>query len=181
MLFHGMDISHLCYLFIHWVVDGHLGCFHFFLLWVMLPWTFLCTFLCRCRFSFLLGVGMLDYMVTLCLTIWGNCKLFSQVAAPFFIPTGSVLSCNGSVSKESACNAGDQGPIPGSGYGNPLQYSCLGNPMDRGAWWATVHEVTKSRTQLAPPLPPVPPPAVYEGSDFSIFSPTLVVICLFLL
>ena len=46
-------------------------------------------------------------------------------------------------SKESACKAGDQGSIPGSGrspgegHGNPLQYSCLENPMDRGAWWAT--------------------------------------------
>ena len=37
---------------------------------------------------------------------------------------------------------------PGEGNGNPLQYSCLGNPMDRRAWWATVHEVTKSWTQL---------------------------------
>ena len=47
--------------------------------------------------------------------------------------------------KESACHAGDLGPIPGSrrspgeGNGNPLQYSCLENPMDRGAWRATVH------------------------------------------
>ena len=46
--------------------------------------------------------------------------------------------------KESACNAGDEGSVPGSGRslgernGNPLQYVCLGNPMDRGAWWATV-------------------------------------------
>ena len=52
-------------------------------------------------------------------------------------------------SKESACNVGDPGSIPGSGRslgegnGNPLQYSCLGNPMDRGAWWATVHGVSK--------------------------------------
>ena len=52
--------------------------------------------------------------------------------------------------KESACNLGDLGSIPGSGRspgegnGNPLQYSCLGNPMDRGTWWATVHWVTKS-------------------------------------
>ena len=37
----------------------------------------------------------------------------------------------------------------GVGIGNPLRYSCLGNPMDRGAWWATVHEVTKSETQLS--------------------------------
>ena len=37
----------------------------------------------------------------------------------------------------------------GEGHGNPLQYSCLENPMDRGAWWATVHGVAKSRTQLS--------------------------------
>ena len=52
-------------------------------------------------------------------------------------------------------NAGDLGSIPGlqrlpgEGNGNPLQYSCLGNPMDRGAWWATVHGVAKSWTQLS--------------------------------
>ena len=40
------------------------------------------------------------------------------------------------------------GRSPGGGHGNPLQYSCLENPMDRGAWWATVHSVAKSRTQL---------------------------------
>ena len=52
----------------------------------------------------------------------------------------------GSVVKESACNTGDPGSIPGlgrssgGGHGNPLQYSCLENPMDRGTWWATVHD-----------------------------------------
>ena len=52
--------------------------------------------------------------------------------------------------KESACNAGHLGSIPGSersfgeGNSNPLQYSCLENPTDRGAWWATVHRVTES-------------------------------------
>ena len=57
--------------------------------------------------------------------------------------------------KASSCNAGDLGSIPGwgrspgEGNGNPLQYSCLENPMDGGAWWATVHRVTKSRTQLS--------------------------------
>ena len=57
--------------------------------------------------------------------------------------------------KASACNAGDLGSIPGSGRspgegnGNPLQYSCLENPMDGGAWRATVHRVAKSRTQLS--------------------------------
>ena len=47
--------------------------------------------------------------------------------------------------KESACSAGDpwSGRSPGEGTGHPLQYSCLENPMGRGAWWATVHEVTE--------------------------------------
>ena len=61
----------------------------------------------------------------------------------------------GSNGKESACSAGDPGSIPwlgrspGEGNGNPLQYSCLGNSMDRGAWQAMVHGVTKSKTQLS--------------------------------
>ena len=59
------------------------------------------------------------------------------------------------VVKNLLANAGDErdaGLIPGSGstpggrHGNPFQYSCLENPMDRGAWWATVHRVTKSQT-----------------------------------
>ena len=60
----------------------------------------------------------------------------------------------GSDHKESVYNAGDPGSIPGSerssgeGNGYPLQYSCLENPMDRGAWWTTVHGVAKSQTQL---------------------------------
>ena len=58
----------------------------------------------------------------------------------------------GSDSKESACNAEEPGSIPGSGRspgegnGNPLQYSCPGNSMDRGAWRATVHRVVKGQT-----------------------------------
>ena len=61
------------------------------------------------------------------------------------------------VVKNTPANAGDvrdPGSIPGwgrslgGGHGNPLQYSCLGNPMDRRAWWAAVHGVAKSRTQL---------------------------------
>ena len=57
--------------------------------------------------------------------------------------------------KNLPTNAGDVGLIhglgrsPGGGHGNPLQYSCLGNPMDRGAWWAAVHGVAMSRTQLS--------------------------------
>ena len=58
----------------------------------------------------------------------------------------------GSEVKGSAHNAGDLGSIPGlgrspvEGNGNPFQYSCLENPMDGGAWWATVHRVAKNRT-----------------------------------
>ena len=59
--------------------------------------------------------------------------------------------------KNLAANYGDirdtslipwSGRSPGRGHDNPLQYSCLENPMDRGAWWATVHRVTKSQTEL---------------------------------
>ena len=55
--------------------------------------------------------------------------------------------------KESACNAGDRGSIPGlgspgEGNDNPLQYSCLENSMERGAWRATVHGIAKSQTRL---------------------------------
>ena len=64
----------------------------------------------------------------------------------------------GAVVKNSPASAGDArdlgsipglGRSPGGGNGNPLQYSCLGNRMDRGAWWATVHVVTESRTWLS--------------------------------
>ena len=57
-------------------------------------------------------------------------------------------------SGKAACQARDAGSIPGSGrspgggHGSPLQYSCLENPMGRGAWWATVHGVTESQTWL---------------------------------
>ena len=60
-----------------------------------------------------------------------------------------------SVGKESASSAGDLGSIPGlgrspgDGNGNPLQYPCLENLMDRGAWWAAVHGVTKSQARLS--------------------------------
>ena len=69
----------------------------------------------------------------------------SPFRSPFSVPAGSVV-------KNQPSNAGDLGSIPGlgrspgGGNGNPLQYSCLENPMDREAWWATVHGVTKSQT-----------------------------------
>ena len=69
----------------------------------------------------------------------------------------SVPSQVALVVKNLLANAGDirdvgsipgSGRSPGGGHGSPLQYSCLENPKDRGAWWATVHRVTKSRTRL---------------------------------
>ena len=65
------------------------------------------------------------------------------------------VSLGGSMIKNPPVNAGDAGSIPGSGRspgegnGNPLQHSCLKNPMDRGAWQATVQSVAKSQAQLS--------------------------------
>ena len=80
-----------------------------------------------------------------------TCSLFE---CEFLLPSfGGFLG--GSDGQESACNAGYTGLVPGlgrfpgEGNGNPLQYSCLENSMDRGAWWATVHGVAKSRTWLS--------------------------------
>ena len=81
----------------------------------------------------------------------------SLAASRYLTPgAGDGGSCpGGSEGKASACNAGDLDSIPGSGRspgernGNPLQDSCLENPMDRGTWWATVHGVAKSRTRLS--------------------------------
>ena len=69
-------------------------------------------------------------------------EILKEMGIPDHLPGGSD-------GKASACNAGDPGLIPGlgrspgEGNGNPLQYSCLANPTDRGAWWVTVHGVTK--------------------------------------
>ena len=65
-----------------------------------------------------------------------------------------IFHC-GSDDEESACNVGDLdsvpglGSYPGEGNGNPLQYSCLENPMDIGAWQATVHGITRNQTRLS--------------------------------
>ena len=80
-------------------------------------------------------------------------KIFKKL---FFIYYSGLLGFPGnSVSKESACNAENLGLIPGSGRppgeknANPLQYSCLENPMDRGDWQVIVHGGLKSQTQLS--------------------------------
>ena len=99
-----------------------------------------------------------------------NCGNFSQRIHPsnHTLFALNILQCyhytslklkkgfpGGSEVKASACNGGEVGSIPGlgrspgEGNGNPLQYSCLENPMDGGAWWATVHGVAKSRTRLS--------------------------------
>ena len=79
------------------------------------------------------------------------CVLCHAIHVSPFLPGGFPDSSDG---KESACNAGDPGSIPGlgrsSGEGNgyPLQCSCLENPRDGGAWWAAVYGVAQSRTRL---------------------------------
>ena len=85
-----------------------------------------------------------EKLVTICKTGW-----------KVNIWNGFHICLHSSVGKESACSTGDPGLIPGSGRspgagnGNPLQYSCLENPIDRGAWWATVHGVSWIRHVLA--------------------------------
>ena len=88
------------------------------------------------------------------LYVWNDPHLFY-----FYIGVYTYIGIytfpGGSDGKESACNAGDPGLIPGlgrtpgEGTGNPLQYSCLENSMERGVWWATVHGVTESQTRLS--------------------------------
>ena len=77
---------------------------------------------------------------------------------PFCLLKIAAIPCHlpgSSAGKEPTCSAGDPGSIPGlgrspgGGYGDPLQYSCLENPMDRKTWWATAHGVIKSRTGLS--------------------------------
>ena len=80
------------------------------------------------------------------------CIAFTAIYIAFMLYWGFP---GGSEVKASACNVGDlcsiprSGRSPGEGSGNPLQYSFLENPMDRGAWWATIHGVTKSWTRLS--------------------------------
>ena len=87
-----------------------------------------------------------------------NPRIYTQGACTFNIPKKKTKYTTLRVwfprwlsSKESSCGAGAVGLIPGSGRspeegnGNLLQYSCLKNPMDRGAWWAIVHRVAKSK------------------------------------
>ena len=80
-----------------------------------------------------------------------------------------ILKRHSSVDKEYACNVGDLGSIawlgrsPGGGNGNPLQYSCLENPMDRGTWRATVCGVTRVGHDLV-----TKPPMLLHTIDYSM-------------
>ena len=103
-------------------------------------------------------------LVGVCNLVQGSQVCLPLLALPFSPGVLLVLILlkglpGGSDGKASAHNAGDPGSIPrlerspgegnGEGNGSPLQYSCLENSMDGGAWWATVHGVSKSRTQLS--------------------------------
>ena len=84
-----------------------------------------------------------------------NIILFTFILLIWQIVLIWILPADGSDSKESVCSMGEPGSIPGlgrspgEGSSNPLQYSCLENSMDRGAWWAIVLGVTKSQTELS--------------------------------
>ena len=101
------------------------------------------VFFCCCCFIISVLVGVIMK--------W-HCNLIMGFSCIFLMTGGFPGSSD---CKEPACNAGDPDLIPGSGRslgegnGNPLQYSCLENPMDRIAWQATVHGVTKNWTQLS--------------------------------
>ena len=87
-------------------------------------------------------------------------RTFNTYSLKFWASLVAQLVKNPFAMQESTCNAGEQGSIPGSkrspgeGNGNPLQYSCLENPMDREAWWATVHGVARVGHNLATKPPP---------------------------
>ena len=91
-------------------------------------------------------------MYTLCRSFLVFGCLSSCIWVSYIISKGLPGASDG---KESACHVGDPGSIPGwgrspgRGHGNPLQYSCLENPMGRAAWWATVHGVAESWTRLS--------------------------------
>ena len=82
-----------------------------------------------------------------------NKGLWQRIGVSFLL-RGLPQWFSGKISARNAGDAGKAGSIPGSGrspggrHDNPLQYSCLENSMNRGGWWPTVHEVTKSRTRM---------------------------------
>ena len=96
-----------------------------------------------------LVISCIDFVTVLIMFMHNICTLTYDT---FIISLGFP---GGSDEEESACSAGDLGSItglgrsPGEGNGHPIQYLCLENSMDRGAWWAVVHGVAKSWTVLS--------------------------------
>ena len=75
-----------------------------------------------------------------------NCDMLSAKGLPWWF-SGKESACNAGAARDSRAIPGS-GRCPGKGNGNSLQYSCLENPMDRGAWQAIVHRIAKSQTRL---------------------------------
>ena len=101
------------------------------------------------------GAGLQSWEVKQHRILTGSLEHLNYILPEVSVSSAVLGSPGGPDSEESACNEGDRGLIPGSGRspgegrGNPLQYSRLENPMDRGAWRATVHGVAKSQTRLS--------------------------------
>ena len=103
-----------------------------------------------------MGIGIMHNFCYFPYTFFYFYKLyFSKIAVTSLFIRSFLLISQCLSGKESACNAGDAGSISGLGRfpeeesGNPLKYSCQGNPMSRGAWWAMVYGVAKSWTRLS--------------------------------
>ena len=104
------------------------------------------------------GTHMVEWSSSSCLLrillVSSHGRRVSELCGDLFYKGTNPIP-GGSNGKEFTCNAGNLGLIPGlgkspgEGNGNPLQYSCLENSIDRGAWWATVHGVSKSCSQLS--------------------------------
>ena len=114
----------------------------------------LCSFWAEPLKTFLFIYSLLCWVVLVVLRVFSSCSGRGLL----LVAVHRLLGFSGDAKvKNLPANAGDAGVLgwipssgrsSGGGSGNPLQYSCLGNPMDRGAWWATVHGVAKSRTGL---------------------------------
>ena len=80
----------------------------------------------------------------------GNAAICDSMHGHWGFPSDSLVKNPPAMQKVqgASCSTPGSGRSPGGGHGNPFQYSCLENPMDRGAWWATVHGVTRSRMWL---------------------------------